>query len=144
MEMLTLLTVITMFMSHPMMMLMSVMLLTFFLALIFYKITQISLVSLMMILLILGGMLIIFMYMISLCPNKKIIFKKISLLIIIFMIPTISMFHILMKFEISNFIKIYFFNFLNLLILMMIYLLITLLVVMKNSNFNNSPMKLFI
>nr|YP_010329438.1 NADH dehydrogenase subunit 6 [Haemaphysalis kitaokai]UNO53882.1 NADH dehydrogenase subunit 6 [Haemaphysalis kitaokai] len=135
------LSVMLMMMSHPMMMLMSIMLLTFFLSLMFYFSFQLAIISLIMILLILGGMLIVFMYMISLCPNKKINFNKNSI-IMSFLILMTSNFCILMKFEISNFIKMYSNNSMNLLLLMMMYLIVSLMVVMKISNSKQSPVKM--
>lgn len=54
------------------MILISIMLLTLCISLTFYIFSQFSLISLIMILLILGGILIIFMYIVSLSPNNKI------------------------------------------------------------------------
>nr|YP_010324935.1 NADH dehydrogenase subunit 6 [Haemaphysalis qinghaiensis]UNO54064.1 NADH dehydrogenase subunit 6 [Haemaphysalis qinghaiensis] len=129
-------------MTHPIMMLMSVMMLTLYMSMIFYYISQFSMISLIMILLILGGMLIIFMYMVSLTPNNKISFNY-------KMIFVTTMTLLLINIEIQNktlenfiFNKIYFYNFMNLIMLMMMYLILSLTVVMKLTNSNMSPMKM--
>nr|YP_010329477.1 NADH dehydrogenase subunit 6 [Haemaphysalis colasbelcouri]UNO54012.1 NADH dehydrogenase subunit 6 [Haemaphysalis colasbelcouri] len=141
MKMIMFMSVTLMMMSHPMMMLMSIMLLTLFLSMTFYYCSQLAIVSMIMILLILGGMLVIFMYMISLCPNKKINFNKNSIIMGLIILMTSKNFF-LMKFEISNFIKMYSNNSMNLLLLMMMYLIISLTVVMKISNSNQMPVKM--
>nr|YP_010535426.1 NADH dehydrogenase subunit 6 [Amblyomma tholloni]QLD97061.1 NADH dehydrogenase subunit 6 [Amblyomma tholloni]QLD97074.1 NADH dehydrogenase subunit 6 [Amblyomma tholloni]UYB78013.1 NADH dehydrogenase subunit 6 [Amblyomma tholloni] len=127
-------------MSHPVTMLLSVILLTLAVSMIFYQNSCNSLLPLILILLILGGMLIIFMYMVSLCPNKKINFNIknlfMILLIIIFNYSFIST-----KIFNQDFMKIYFNPFFNMMLLTMIYLLISLLVVMKMLNWISCPMK---
>nr|YP_006234402.1 NADH dehydrogenase subunit 6 [Bothriocroton concolor]AET63050.1 NADH dehydrogenase subunit 6 [Bothriocroton concolor] len=130
-------------MSHPMTMLLSVMFLVFFLSMLLYLISQLAIVSMIMILLILGGMLIIFLYMVSLCPNNKIYFNKKKMnFSIILMILIMKMPYMLMSTETSILMKMYFNNFLNMLILMMMYLMFSLLVVMKNSKLDSNPMKM--
>nr|YP_011017365.1 NADH dehydrogenase subunit 6 [Amblyomma tigrinum]WQF69028.1 NADH dehydrogenase subunit 6 [Amblyomma tigrinum] len=136
--------IIFMSMSHPMMMLISIIMLTFFVSFFFYNNFCNSFIPLIMILLILGGMLIIFMYMVSLCPNKKMNFNYtnwtiMSIMILIF----ITLGKILLKFHLQDLIKIYFPLFMNMLLLMMCYLLITLTVVMKILNWISSPLKSF-
>nr|WEF74999.1 NADH dehydrogenase subunit 6 [Amblyomma mixtum] len=127
-------------MSHPMMMLIAVILLTLFISMLFYMITENSLFPLITILMILGGMMIIFMYIISLCPNKKMNFNfKISVIMFIFLFLNLnSMF---VKIINQNLMKIYFFSFINMVILLMLYLLVTLSVILKNLNWISSPMK---
>nr|AFR24940.1 NADH dehydrogenase subunit 6 [Rhipicephalus sanguineus] len=129
--------------SHPILMLSSLILLTLFLALTFYFIYQFSFVSMMMILIILGGMLIIFMYMISLCPNKKMSFyKKLSAtftLLLIF-IPYNTF---MMKLEVININKVYSVNFVNMIILMMTFLIVMLTIISKNLSWINAPIKKF-
>nr|UZG91583.1 NADH dehydrogenase subunit 6 [Dermacentor reticulatus] len=144
MKLLILLSILCMSMSHPIMMLMSLILLTLFLSMSFYFLFQFSLVSLLMILIILGGMLIIFMYMISLCPNKK-IFIDIKMIIfsILMTIPIYFPFH-MMSFNIINIEKIYSINFTNMLILMMIFLIMSLMIISKNLNWINCPIKKYI
>nr|YP_010535400.1 NADH dehydrogenase subunit 6 [Amblyomma mixtum]UYB77961.1 NADH dehydrogenase subunit 6 [Amblyomma mixtum] len=126
-------------MSHPMMMLIAVILLTLFISMLFYMITENSLFPLITILMILGGMMIIFMYIISLCPNKKMNFNfKISVIMFIFLFLNLnSMF---VKIINQNLMKIYFFSFINMVILLMLYLLVTLSVILKNLNWISSPM----
>nr|WRY71105.1 NADH dehydrogenase subunit 6 [Dermacentor reticulatus] len=144
MKLLILLSILCMSMSHPIMMLMSLILLTMFLSMSFYFLFQFSLVSLLMILIILGGMLIIFMYMISLCPNKK-IFINIKMIIfsILMTIPIYFPFH-MMSFNIINIEKIYSINFTNMLILMMLFLIMSLMIISKNLNWINCPIKKYI
>nr|YP_010571317.1 NADH dehydrogenase subunit 6 [Dermacentor reticulatus]UZG91453.1 NADH dehydrogenase subunit 6 [Dermacentor reticulatus]UZG91466.1 NADH dehydrogenase subunit 6 [Dermacentor reticulatus]UZG91479.1 NADH dehydrogenase subunit 6 [Dermacentor reticulatus]UZG91492.1 NADH dehydrogenase subunit 6 [Dermacentor reticulatus]UZG91505.1 NADH dehydrogenase subunit 6 [Dermacentor reticulatus] len=144
MKLLILLSILCMSMSHPIMMLMSLILLTLFLSMSFYFLFQFSLVSLLMILIILGGMLIIFMYMISLCPNKK-IFIDIKMIIfsILMTIPIYFPFH-MMSFNIINIEKIYSINFTNMLILMMLFLIMSLMIISKNLNWINCPIKKYI
>nr|WRY71144.1 NADH dehydrogenase subunit 6 [Dermacentor reticulatus] len=144
MKLLILLSILCMSMSHPIMMLMSLILLTLFLSMSFYFLFQFSLVSLLMILIILGGMLIIFMYMISLCPNKK-IFINIKMIIfsILMTIPIYFPFH-MMSFNIINIEKIYSINFTNMLILMMLFLIMSLMIISKNLSWINCPIKKYI
>nr|YP_007475026.1 NADH dehydrogenase subunit 6 [Amblyomma cajennense]YP_009332021.1 NADH dehydrogenase subunit 6 [Amblyomma sculptum]AFU55275.1 NADH dehydrogenase subunit 6 [Amblyomma cajennense]APH07718.1 NADH dehydrogenase subunit 6 [Amblyomma sculptum]WEF75038.1 NADH dehydrogenase subunit 6 [Amblyomma sculptum] len=140
MKLFLMISIVLISMSHPMMMLIAVILLTLFISLLFYTITENSLFPLIMILMILGGMLIIFMYIISLCPNKKMNFNyKIS--IVGFAVLFLNLNFMFMKILNQNLIKIYFFTFVNMLILLMLYLLITLSVILKNLNWISSPMK---
>nr|UKG20243.1 NADH dehydrogenase subunit 6 [Haemaphysalis longicornis] len=141
-SMIMIMSIFFMMMTHPIMMLMSIMLLTLYMSLAFYLFSQFSLISLIMILLILGGMLIIFMYMVSLSPNNKISLNWMMLISLFFMPVFINWeFHFEnIKNEILN--KIYFFCFMNLIMLMMTYLILTLFVVLKLTNSNMSPMKM--
>nr|WQF69077.1 NADH dehydrogenase subunit 6 [Amblyomma nodosum] len=127
-------------MSHPITMLISVILLTLMVCLTFYQNSCNSLFPLILILLILGGMLIIFMYMISLCPNKKMNFnlKFIFLILMPLLSNNIPVF---MKFYNQELMKIYYFSYLNIMMMMMIYLVITLMIVMKILNWISCPMK---
>uniref|UniRef100_A0AAT9FFA8 NADH dehydrogenase subunit 6 n=1 Tax=Haemaphysalis megaspinosa TaxID=1155002 RepID=A0AAT9FFA8_9ACAR len=135
-------SILFMMMTHPIMMLMSVMMLTLYMAMIFYHISQFSMISLIMILLILGGMLIIFMYMVSLTPNNKILFnyKMIFVAAMMLMFINIEIQYKTLEHLILN--KIYFHSFLNLIMLMMMYLILSLTVVMKLTNSSMSPMKM--
>nr|UXX50235.1 NADH dehydrogenase subunit 6 [Haemaphysalis concinna] len=136
------LSILLMMMTHPLMMLMSIMLLTLYMSMIFYLISQFSMISLIMILLILGGMLVIFMYMVSLTPNNKISFNF-KMLVSIFFILFLLNVEIQMKnLDMQIFNKIYFTNYMNLIMLMMMYLILSLNVVMKLTNSNMTPMKM--
>nr|NP_008521.1 NADH dehydrogenase subunit 6 [Rhipicephalus sanguineus]O99827.1 RecName: Full=NADH-ubiquinone oxidoreductase chain 6; AltName: Full=NADH dehydrogenase subunit 6 [Rhipicephalus sanguineus]AAD05528.1 NADH dehydrogenase 6 [Rhipicephalus sanguineus] len=129
--------------SHPILMLSSLILLTLFLSLIFYFIYQFSIMSMMMILIILGGMLIIFMYMISLCPNKKMSFYKklsVTFTMMLILIPYDSF---MTKLEMININKIYSVNFVNMIILMMIFLIVMLTIISKNLSWINAPIQKF-
>nr|YP_010329464.1 NADH dehydrogenase subunit 6 [Haemaphysalis mageshimaensis]UNO53999.1 NADH dehydrogenase subunit 6 [Haemaphysalis mageshimaensis] len=142
MSMIMVMSIFFMMMTHPVLMLMSIMLLTLYMALMFYLFSQFSLISLIMILLILGGMLIIFMYMVSLSPNNKISLNWMMPITLMFFTYFIKWeYHMEnVKNEILN--KMYFIGFMNLVILMMIYLIVTLFVVLKLTNSNMSPMKM--
>ncbi|YP_009122937.1 NADH dehydrogenase subunit 6 (mitochondrion) [Dermacentor silvarum] len=141
MKMIIMMSILCMSMSNPISMLISLILLTLFLSISFYFLFQFSLISLLMILIILGGMLIIFMYMISLCPNYKIIVNKKMIMFSIFMTSLISFPTYMMNFEMINISKIYFMNFTNMLIMMMIFLIISLMIISKNLNWINCPIK---
>nr|UXG58694.1 NADH dehydrogenase subunit 6 [Dermacentor albipictus] len=143
-KMIIFLSITFMLMTHPILMLISLILLTLFLAMMFYFFFQMSLISLLMILMILGGMLIIFMYMISLCPNQKIKLNNKLILISILLTIPISIPLVKMNLEIFQINKIYNMFFTNMLILMMIFLIISLMVISKNLNWINSPIKKFI
>nr|YP_008999760.1 NADH dehydrogenase subunit 6 [Rhipicephalus geigyi]AGH19765.1 NADH dehydrogenase subunit 6 [Rhipicephalus geigyi] len=129
---------------HPIMMLLSLILLTLFLAMVFYHCYQFSIMSLMMILIILGGMLIVFMYMISLCPNKKMKFNKKLSVTFVFLLLTTSNKMLMMKLDLVYINKIYLVNFVNMIIVMMIFLILMLMIIAKNLNWINSPIKKFI
>nr|UNO54116.1 NADH dehydrogenase subunit 6 [Dermacentor sinicus] len=140
-KMIIMMSILCMSMSNPISMLISLILLTLFLSISFYFLFQFSLISLLMILIILGGMLIIFMYMISLCPNYKIIVNKKMIMFSIFMTSFISFPTYMMNFEMINISKIYLMNFTNMLIMMMIFLIISLMIISKNLNWINCPIK---
>nr|YP_009183456.1 NADH dehydrogenase subunit 6 [Dermacentor nuttalli]ALM88066.1 NADH dehydrogenase subunit 6 [Dermacentor nuttalli]UNO54233.1 NADH dehydrogenase subunit 6 [Dermacentor nuttalli]UNO54259.1 NADH dehydrogenase subunit 6 [Dermacentor silvarum]UNO54272.1 NADH dehydrogenase subunit 6 [Dermacentor silvarum] len=140
-KMIIMMSILCMSMSNPISMLISLILLTLFLSISFYFLFQFSLISLLMILIILGGMLIIFMYMISLCPNYKIIVNKKMIMFSIFMTSLISFPTYMMNFEMINISKIYLMNFTNMLIMMMIFLIISLMIISKNLNWINCPIK---
>nr|UNO53973.1 NADH dehydrogenase subunit 6 [Haemaphysalis concinna] len=135
-------SILLMMMTHPLMMLMSVMLLTLYMSMIFYLISQFSMISLIMVLLILGGMLVIFMYMVSLTPNNKISFNFKMLVSIFFMLFLLNVEIQMKNLDMQIFNKIYFTNYMNLIMLMMMYLILSLNVVMKLTNSNMTPMKM--
>nr|QLD97152.1 NADH dehydrogenase subunit 6 [Hyalomma rufipes] len=128
---------------HPIMMLLSLILFTLFLSIMFYNSFQFAFISLMMILLILGGMLIIFMYMISLCPNNKM-----NLNIKLMIMPFLLFFFVTNlnweKFEFTMIYKIYMMNYLNMMIIMMFFLIMSLMIISKNLKWINAPIKKFI
>nr|YP_010730011.1 NADH dehydrogenase subunit 6 [Amblyomma tonelliae]WEF75025.1 NADH dehydrogenase subunit 6 [Amblyomma tonelliae] len=140
MKFLLTISLILIVMSHPMTMLIAVIFLTLFISMIFYKISENSILPLIVILMILGGMMIIFMYIISLCPNKKMSFNM-KFLIFSLMIVMFNMDLIFIKVLNQDLMKIYFFSYINSLLFLMLYLLITLAVILKNLNWISSPMK---
>nr|YP_010535529.1 NADH dehydrogenase subunit 6 [Ornithodoros erraticus]UYB78285.1 NADH dehydrogenase subunit 6 [Ornithodoros erraticus]UYB78298.1 NADH dehydrogenase subunit 6 [Ornithodoros erraticus] len=139
-----LLILATLFLSslHPISMLMIMISTTIYLTLMIYMVMKHSWLSLIITLLMLGGLLVIFLYITSLTPNKKFILSK-------------KMFFALMPLSLLiNFNNSFYTNFSNLttlsifdidktpmLFLMLIYLLLTLLVIMKMINSMLSPLK---
>lgn len=129
--------------SHPILILSSLILLTLFLSLVFYFIYQFSFVSIIIILIILGGILIIFMYIIRLCPNKKIRFYKklrVTFTLILILIPYRTF---ITKLEIININKVYSVNFVNIIILIITFLIVILTIISKNLRWINAPIKKF-
>lgn len=127
--------------SNPISILISLILLTLFLSISFYFLFQFSLISLLIILIILGGILIIFIYIIRLCPNYKIIVNKKIIIFSIFITSLISFPTYIINFEIINIRKIYLINFTNILIIIIIFLIISLIIISKNLNWINCPIK---
>lgn len=95
-----------------------------------------------MILLILGGILIIFIYIIRLCPNKKINLNlKIFLIFpFLFILPKNNNFW---KFEILIINKIYTAYYISIIIIIILFLILTLIIVSKNLKWINAPIKKF-
>nr|UNO54350.1 NADH dehydrogenase subunit 6 [Hyalomma asiaticum] len=143
MNLLLFLSLICLLFFHPIMMLMALILFTLFLAVMFYNSFQFSFVSLMMVLLILGGMLIIFMYMISLCPNSKMNFNIKTFLILPLLFFSFSKNNSFWKFELPMINKIYMMHYVTMMILMMFFLIMTLMIVSKNLKWINAPIKKF-
>nr|QRF92805.1 NADH dehydrogenase subunit 6 [Hyalomma marginatum] len=143
MKMFLILSLICALFFHPIMMLLSLILFTLFLSIMFYNSFQFAFISLMMVLLILGGMLIIFMYMISLCPNSKM-----NLNIKLMITPFLLFFFVINlnweKFEFTMIYKIYMMNYLNMMIIMMFFLIMSLMIISKNLKWINAPIKKFI
>nr|YP_010937278.1 NADH dehydrogenase subunit 6 [Ixodes anatis]WKW95235.1 NADH dehydrogenase subunit 6 [Ixodes anatis] len=129
--------------NHPMTMLFTIITTTLVISFTILKFLKYMWLSLLLILLILGGMLILFLYMISLIPNKKMILKK-----KMFWLLSISL---LIRFNFSNYFSLtmnkMFVLFLNpsmsWLLFMMMYLLLTLIVVMMIIISSKAPMKLY-
>lgn len=141
---LLLLSIVSASSFHPILILTSLILLTLFLSLTFYFIYQFSIISIMIILIILGGILIIFIYIIRLCPNKKITFDKKLFFIFLLILLVIPNKIFIIKLELININKIYLANFVNMVILIIIFLIIILIIVSKNLNWINAPIKKFI
>nr|YP_010121541.1 NADH dehydrogenase subunit 6 [Hyalomma marginatum]QRE78550.1 NADH dehydrogenase subunit 6 [Hyalomma marginatum]QRE78563.1 NADH dehydrogenase subunit 6 [Hyalomma marginatum]QRE78576.1 NADH dehydrogenase subunit 6 [Hyalomma marginatum]QRF92781.1 NADH dehydrogenase subunit 6 [Hyalomma marginatum]QRF92792.1 NADH dehydrogenase subunit 6 [Hyalomma marginatum] len=143
MKMFLILSLICALFFHPIMMLLSLILFTLFLSIMFYNSFQFAFISLMMVLLILGGMLIIFMYMISLCPNSKMnlnIKLMITPFLLFFFVTNLNW----EKFEFTMIYKIYMMNYLNMMIIMMFFLIMSLMIISKNLKWINAPIKKFI
>lgn len=128
--------------THPLIMLISVMLLTLYISIIFYLISQFSMISLIIVLLILGGILVIFIYMVRLTPNNKISFNFKILVSIFFILFLLNVEIQIKNLDIQIFNKIYFTNYINLIMLIIIYLILSLNVVIKLTNSNITPMKI--
>nr|YP_010535412.1 NADH dehydrogenase subunit 6 [Argas ricei]UYB77986.1 NADH dehydrogenase subunit 6 [Argas sp. San Antonio ARK-2022a]UYB77999.1 NADH dehydrogenase subunit 6 [Argas ricei] len=130
------------FMSlHPLTMLMTLIFFTFNIIFIMYLMLNSTWFPMILILLILGGMLVLFIYVVSVVPNKKFIYKK--WMAILFILP----FVLSPKFFILNYnnSSISMFNIDKnsfLLIFITIYLLITLIAVMKLINSSIAPLRL--
>nr|YP_010535503.1 NADH dehydrogenase subunit 6 [Alectorobius cerradoensis]UYB78246.1 NADH dehydrogenase subunit 6 [Alectorobius cerradoensis]UYB78259.1 NADH dehydrogenase subunit 6 [Alectorobius cerradoensis] len=76
MKLILLMTLSFIFSSHPIMLIMIMILMTLILNMYMYMYMKFSWFILMITLLILGGLLVIFLYITSLTPNKKFTFKK--------------------------------------------------------------------
>nr|UYB78441.1 NADH dehydrogenase subunit 6 [Alectorobius microlophi] len=126
--------------SHPMMMIMIMILSTLILNFYMYLYMKYSWFILMITLLILGGLLVIFLYITSLTPNKKFNFNK----TFIIMIPLILVlkFEQIMNPSISHQI-LYLFTPLSLILLMLtiMYLMLTLISIMRIIKSSMAPMK---
>nr|YP_010287131.1 NADH dehydrogenase subunit 6 [Ixodes granulatus]UKT61197.1 NADH dehydrogenase subunit 6 [Ixodes granulatus] len=125
--------------SHPMYMLMTIIFTTLLMAIMIYKSMKTFWIPLILILLILGGMLILFLYMISLIPNMKLFLNKKMLLFFFFIYMNFYSLKIAeMTFPLMN--LNYFLSSMNMIIMMMLYLIITLTVVMKIMTSSNAPL----
>nr|YP_007026378.1 NADH dehydrogenase subunit 6 [Argas africolumbae]AFV32075.1 NADH dehydrogenase subunit 6 [Argas africolumbae]UYL27194.1 NADH dehydrogenase subunit 6 [Argas africolumbae] len=130
------------FMSlHPLTMLIMLILMTLNIITIVYLSTNTTWIPMILILLILGGMLVLFIYITSVTPNKKFSFKKQS----IFMVMPSLMFSTNMVYLNFSQTSILLFNMDKnsfLLIFITIYLLITLIAIMKLINSSTAPLRL--
>nr|AIZ58578.1 NADH dehydrogenase subunit 6 [Ornithodoros costalis] len=142
MKLLFILTTLFLSSLHPISMLMIMISTTIYLTLMIYMVMKQSWLSLIITLLMLGGLLVIFLYITSLTPNKKFILSK----KIFFALTPLTL--------LINFNNSFYTNFSNLttlsifdidktpmLFFMLIYLLLTLLVIMKMINSTLSPLK---
>nr|AIZ58437.1 NADH dehydrogenase subunit 6 [Argas africolumbae] len=130
------------FMSlHPLTMLIMLILMTLNIITIVYLSTKTTWIPMILILLILGGMLVLFIYITSVTPNKKFSFKKQSIL----MVMPFLMFSTNMVYLNFSQTSILLFNMDKnsfLLIFITIYLLITLIAIMKLINSSTAPIRL--
>nr|YP_011021921.1 NADH dehydrogenase subunit 6 [Argas vulgaris]WQM44088.1 NADH dehydrogenase subunit 6 [Argas vulgaris] len=141
---LPMITSIFFFMSlHPLTMLMTLIFMTLNIIYIVYMTTKTSWLPMILILLILGGMLVLFIYITSITPNKKFYYKKWGLIFLIF--PLL----INTKMTFLNFSKlnILLFNIDKnsyLLIFITVYLLLTLIAVMQLINSSIAPVRMYL
>nr|BCW91768.1 NADH dehydrogenase subunit 6 [Ixodes pavlovskyi] len=139
MKFMTFLTMIFFIFNHPMYMLMSIIFITLSMSILIYKSMKMMWIPLILILLILGGMLILFLYIISLIPNKKLYFNKKIIMILTFLLmafPSFKMSEVSFFFMNSNFFP----SSMNMMTFMMVYLIMTLIVVMKIMISSNAPL----
>nr|YP_010937265.1 NADH dehydrogenase subunit 6 [Ixodes loricatus]WKW95222.1 NADH dehydrogenase subunit 6 [Ixodes loricatus] len=128
--------------NHPMFMLIVIIMTTLVMSVMIFNLTKISWISLILILLVLGGMLILFLYMISLIPNKKMTLnKKFIFLLLASMISFQYIPYSEVYFPLAK--SLFFYSSMNFIMFMMIYLLITLMIVMNIMSSSKAPMKLF-
>nr|YP_009480290.1 NADH dehydrogenase subunit 6 [Argas walkerae]AIZ58502.1 NADH dehydrogenase subunit 6 [Argas walkerae] len=126
---------------HPLTMLMTLIIFTLNIIIMMYQMLNTTWFSMILILLILGGMLVLFIYVASVVPNMKFLYKKWMLLFLLTPFLFSSKFYPLTYFN-SN---ISMFNIDKnsfLLIFITIYLLITLIAVMKLINSSIAPLRL--
>nr|UNO53777.1 NADH dehydrogenase subunit 6 [Ixodes granulatus] len=139
MKIITFFSLIFFSISHPMYMLMTIILTTLLMTIMIYKSMKTLWIPLILILLILGGMLILFLYMISLIPNMKLFMNKKMILFFFFIYMNFYSLKIAeMTFPLMN--LNYFSSSMNMIIMMMLYLIITLMVVMKIMTSSNAPL----
>nr|YP_009000448.1 NADH dehydrogenase subunit 6 [Argas miniatus]AHF21649.1 NADH dehydrogenase subunit 6 [Argas miniatus] len=126
---------------HPLTMLMTLIIFTLNITIMLYKTLYTTWFSMILILLILGGILVLFIYISSVIPNKKFIYKKWMFILMIFPL----FFPTNMTSSNYSFSKISMFNIDKnsfLLVFITIYLLITLIAVMKLINSSMAPLRL--
>nr|YP_009020707.1 NADH dehydrogenase subunit 6 [Ixodes pavlovskyi]AHM02282.1 NADH dehydrogenase subunit 6 [Ixodes pavlovskyi] len=139
MKFMTFLTMIFFIFNHPMYMLMSIIFITLSMSILIYKSMKMMWIPLILILLILGGMLILFLYIMNLIPNKKLYFNKKIIMILTFLLmsfPSFKMSEVSFLSMNSNF----FSSSMNMMTFMMIYLIMTLIVAMKIMISSNAPL----
>nr|YP_009346078.1 NADH dehydrogenase subunit 6 [Ogadenus brumpti]AMX74050.1 NADH dehydrogenase subunit 6 [Ogadenus brumpti]AMX74063.1 NADH dehydrogenase subunit 6 [Ogadenus brumpti] len=128
--------------THPFSMLITLVMMTMLIASFIYMCMKSLWFSFILILLILGGMLVLFVYITSLAPNKKFKIKK---WFIFFLFPIFLLEQKQPSFFPISAKNIFQFNFNHnsfLLIFITIYLLMTLLAVMKMINSSLAPLRL--
>nr|UNO53738.1 NADH dehydrogenase subunit 6 [Ixodes ovatus] len=141
MKLLSLLMMTFFMFNHPMSMLLSIIMSTIIISFLISKYIKMAWISLILILLVLGGMLILFLYIISLIPNKKMnANKKLLAMFLVFLITFKTNWFFNTSFFSMN--SIFFLSSMNFMLFMMMYLLISLMIVMKIMKSSNSPLKL--
>nr|YP_010934989.1 NADH dehydrogenase subunit 6 [Ornithodoros improvisus]WKW52637.1 NADH dehydrogenase subunit 6 [Ornithodoros improvisus] len=128
--------------THPISMIMMMIMMTMYINIILYKIMKHTWFPLIITLLMLGGLLVIFLYITSLTPNKKFIFKK---KIFFFSLPLLFLFKMNNVLLYSNF-NIQIYNIFTsssmyTMIFMLLYLLITLIAIMMIIKSSLAPLK---
>nr|YP_010535659.1 NADH dehydrogenase subunit 6 [Alectorobius puertoricensis]UYB78545.1 NADH dehydrogenase subunit 6 [Alectorobius puertoricensis]UYB78558.1 NADH dehydrogenase subunit 6 [Alectorobius puertoricensis] len=141
MKLILLLILSFIFSTHPIMLIIIMILTTITLNMYMYMYMKFSWFILMITLLILGGLLVIFLYITSLTPNKKFIFKKMYF----FMIPLTFMLNTkqMTFFSTKNYQMMTLFSPTSLTILMfiLIYLMLTLISIMVMIKSSMAPLK---
>nr|UYL27207.1 NADH dehydrogenase subunit 6 [Alectorobius amblus] len=128
------------FSSHPIMMIFLMILITLSLNMYMYMYMKYTWFIFMITLLILGGLLVIFLYITSLTPNKKFNLNK----IFYFTIPLVFFMKINPNMQPNNFYMFSLFmpSSMLLLTLMLIYLMLTLISIMKMIKSSMAPLKI--
>nr|AMX74154.1 NADH dehydrogenase subunit 6 [Nuttalliella namaqua]UYB78181.1 NADH dehydrogenase subunit 6 [Nuttalliella namaqua] len=141
MNLLILIPILFMLSFHPLMMIILIILLSIIIAFMTFKMMNFSLPPFMLLLLILGGMLMIFSYFISLTSNQKFLFNKKSLfflpLLLTMNISNLPIYHNNMK----SFLLMVSKKFMFIFILMLLFLLITLMATTKIFKSIKSPLR---
>nr|YP_009245637.1 NADH dehydrogenase subunit 6 [Oligolophus tienmushanensis]AIG60118.1 NADH dehydrogenase subunit 6 [Oligolophus tienmushanensis] len=129
---------------HPLVIIMSLIICTSVMSINVFYLTKISLFSYMIMLVILGGLIILFIYMASLAPNEPIHSKKMNLIIMMSMATSIIMmafsyklpYHNNKALEISMLM-----NNISLITIAASYLFITLVVVVNITKISKGPLR---
>nr|AMX74130.1 NADH dehydrogenase subunit 6 [Navis striatus] len=128
--------------THPLTMIFLLVIITFLTAFMMYLTMKSTWFSLILILLILGGMLVLFIYITSLTPNQKFTLNKKNIFLLL--LPMLMQMNNKMQLTFSKE-NIYMYNMNNnslLLIFITTYLLITLIAIMKLINSTKGPLRL--
>nr|QLD97034.1 NADH dehydrogenase subunit 6 [Navis striatus] len=128
--------------THPLTMIFLLVIITFLTAFMMYLTMKSTWFSLILILLILGGMLVLFIYITSLTPNQKFTLNKKNIFLLL--LPMLMHMNNKMQLTFSKE-NIYMYNMHNnslLLIFITTYLLITLIAIMKLINSTKGPLRL--
>nr|YP_009480277.1 NADH dehydrogenase subunit 6 [Navis striatus]AIZ58463.1 NADH dehydrogenase subunit 6 [Navis striatus]AIZ58476.1 NADH dehydrogenase subunit 6 [Navis striatus]QLD97047.1 NADH dehydrogenase subunit 6 [Navis striatus] len=128
--------------THPLTMIFLLVIITFLTAFMMYLTMKSTWFSLILILLILGGMLVLFIYITSLTPNQKFTLNKKNIFLLL--LPMLMHMNNKMQLTFSKE-NIYMYNMNNnslLLIFITTYLLITLIAIMKLINSTKGPLRL--
>nr|QLD97086.1 NADH dehydrogenase subunit 6 [Secretargas transgariepinus] len=142
MKITTMISILFLMSTHPMTMIFMMIMMTMTIAFLMYSMMKSLWFALILILLLLGGMMILFIYVVSLTPNEKFIFKKWTFFIMI--LPLTMKIKILNLFLLEKK-NILIFNMDKnsmLLIFITIFLLLTLVAIMKLINSSLAPLRL--